>query len=1129
MAAGIYPYCRGPLQGTFVGSDDQFSCPLSGVFTNDINYPYICTDNSLTGGDIYCDPYQTNLGLPGYRNCSSATNNGSEWEVVGCSLANTFSLALTPVSSSQINVSWPATSYVGGTQVEQVRIERYQCNLVSGNCWDDFIITVPSSPALYSNTGLLSNTTYYFWIFPRDLASNLSSSPMYSATTLSDSTPPSNITNLSVSSCSSASCSLSWTAPGNDGNVGTASSYDMRYSTSPINDFNWTSVTQATGEPVPTVASTTQSMNISGLSPTTTYYFAIKSSDGTNVSALSNVPTGTTTAVPDTIAPTSSNPNLQAARDVINQSSQINLSWNAYTDNVGVAGYRIERCQGADCSSFIQINTSVATNYSDISLSPSTSYSYRIRAYDAANNFSGYSNIASATTSAPPDTSAPNFTPTSPSDPLPAGTTSAILRGTTIDDPATCRYATSSQSFDSVPPMIQMTTTDGITHSAPLSGLSDDQSYTYYIKCRDGASTPNISGDFIVSFSVSAPPLDTSPPLISGGQPSGTLPFFPNGSGTVTMSVLTNEAAYCMYNQAIDTDFSSMATNPLNTNSVGDLLYQKYHFTTLTVSNGANYRYYVRCQDTTGPNTNTSGYPIIFSVDTSPNTLPTVDLTASPISGVAPLQVISSGTASDLDDDPLTYSLDWGDGLSESYAPNTSASHTYNNVDSYTVTLTVVDSRGGRASDMEYITVNASQQSQVLPPITGGICAVECNDNNACVSIYGSGFVCGPSHICIPEAVADVGPVRSGGYTSLTDGTILANFPTGTQAVMIGLTTDANAECRFAVDPLTNNGKAGVAYNFSGAGITMNQFSTSDYKRHSAIINIGTAKSCSPGTPNSCGYDKKDVCPTSGKCYSYGFSAVCRNTFGTLEPNTTDYPIRFTIGAPDLLACASGEMCPSGLPCPASNRCEPAPYTCLINQFFVKNNIPYLLDICFPGFTPALLTSNYCVPDGSCNVTPACEQTLTGTDNCGNSCQKTGSACSCTPTTCSASAPACGETTNGTNNCGGPCTRTGPVCASSFYGGNHTALDCTNAGGTVANDGTYDFCRFDLASCPSGSPNWLQYNNWSTTNTNICWNSDNTAFCGTGSHIWGDAPSPACIIPTTTTSCYQTVTQIGCY
>src|SRR5207245_298074 len=33
-------------------------------------------------------------------------------------------------------------------------------------------------------------------------------------------------------------------------------------------------------------------------------------------------------------------------------SNQINLSWTASTDDVGVTGYRVDRCQGADCTSF---------------------------------------------------------------------------------------------------------------------------------------------------------------------------------------------------------------------------------------------------------------------------------------------------------------------------------------------------------------------------------------------------------------------------------------------------------------------------------------------------------------------------------------------------------------------------------------------------------------------------------------------------------------------------------------------------------------------------------------------------------------------------------------------------------
>ena len=76
----------------------------------------------------------------------------------------------------------------------------------------------------------------------------------------------------------------------------------------------------------------------------------------------------------------------------------INISWTASTDNVGVTGYKIERCQGAGCSSFAQITTVAGTTYNNTGLSASTSYSYRVRAYDAAGNNSSYSNTASATT-----------------------------------------------------------------------------------------------------------------------------------------------------------------------------------------------------------------------------------------------------------------------------------------------------------------------------------------------------------------------------------------------------------------------------------------------------------------------------------------------------------------------------------------------------------------------------------------------------------------------------------------------------------------------------------------------------------------------------------------------------------
>ncbi|WNG49230.1 fibronectin type III domain-containing protein [Archangium minus] len=72
-------------------------------------------------------------------------------------------------------------------------------------------------------------------------------------------------------------------------------------------------------------------------------------------------------------------------------SSQINLSWSASTDNVGVSGYDVYR-------NGVLVGSSPSTSYSDTGLTASTVYSYTVRAKDAAGNTSAASNAASATT-----------------------------------------------------------------------------------------------------------------------------------------------------------------------------------------------------------------------------------------------------------------------------------------------------------------------------------------------------------------------------------------------------------------------------------------------------------------------------------------------------------------------------------------------------------------------------------------------------------------------------------------------------------------------------------------------------------------------------------------------------------
>ncbi|GMK47426.1 hypothetical protein PghCCS26_45560 [Paenibacillus glycanilyticus] len=92
-------------------------------------------------------------------------------------------------------------------------------------------------------------------------------------------------------------------------------------------------------------------------------------------------------AVPDTTAP--STPTNAAATSV--SSSQINLSWTASMDNAGVIGYNIYR-------NGVLAGSTTGTTYSDTGLSASTSYSYTVKAKDAAGNESAASGTVSATT-----------------------------------------------------------------------------------------------------------------------------------------------------------------------------------------------------------------------------------------------------------------------------------------------------------------------------------------------------------------------------------------------------------------------------------------------------------------------------------------------------------------------------------------------------------------------------------------------------------------------------------------------------------------------------------------------------------------------------------------------------------
>lgn len=128
------------------------------------------------------------------------------------------------------------------------------------------------------------------------------------------------------------------------------------------------------------------------------YNFRMFSNDA-ETNPLAVTATVTSTAVVDTTAPTT-----PTGLNAIAINNTINLSWIASSDNIGVTGYRVERCSGTNCgstpSNFVQVYTPSVNTQVDSGLAATTPYSYRVRATDAAGNLSPYSAIASATTGA---------------------------------------------------------------------------------------------------------------------------------------------------------------------------------------------------------------------------------------------------------------------------------------------------------------------------------------------------------------------------------------------------------------------------------------------------------------------------------------------------------------------------------------------------------------------------------------------------------------------------------------------------------------------------------------------------------------------------------------------------------
>jgi chitodextrinase len=193
--------------------------------------------------------------------------------------------------------------------------------------------------------------------------------------TTKDVTAPTKPANLSTSNKTSSGFTLNWAAASDTG--------------SGVNEY----IVYRNGTVVATIPATvaaTYSHSSTGLSSSATYSMHVVAKDHSgNVSAQSDL---LTVNLSDNISPTVPS-GLQSSNVTRNS---VRLTWNASTDNIGVTGYNLY--QG-----IVQIASvsGTTTTYNVSGLTENTSYTFTVRAKDAAGNLSNASNSIVVTTQAP--------------------------------------------------------------------------------------------------------------------------------------------------------------------------------------------------------------------------------------------------------------------------------------------------------------------------------------------------------------------------------------------------------------------------------------------------------------------------------------------------------------------------------------------------------------------------------------------------------------------------------------------------------------------------------------------------------------------------------------------------------
>jgi YD repeat-containing protein len=302
---------------------------------------------------------------------------------------------------------------------------------------------------------------------------------------------PSAPSGLNATTASASQVNLSWSAASD--NVGIKEYRVERCNNRPG--------TTACGNFVQITSVTTTSFSNTGLTDGMDYTYRIRAMDTSgNLGSYSSPATATT---PD-ITPPSAPTGLTATAFA---SNRIDLSWAASTDNVGVTAYEVQRCEGTGCTPTL-IATVTGTSYNDTQRTASTTYTYRVRATDAAGNLGSLSSpVSGATPAAPADSTLPTIPTTLTATAV--SPTQVNLTWTASTDNSLLSYYEVERSTNINGPytVISAPVTTTFTDTTATAGVA----YLYRVRAVDGAG--NKSGN---RLDLATTILFTDDPLVTG-------------------------------------------------------------------------------------------------------------------------------------------------------------------------------------------------------------------------------------------------------------------------------------------------------------------------------------------------------------------------------------------------------------------------------------------------------------------------------------------------------------------------------------------------------------------------------------------------------------------------------------